>query len=81
MVLFQLKHGSHRGMILNVGQVIYFEPSGKALVYTQPTPVLQLDSEDWNRLERYLLRHEYSSCIRKLGEIDLSLLESLVDDS
>ena len=76
MVLFQLKHGSHKGMILNLDQIIYIEPNGKTLVYVQPTPPLQLDQKDWEKMVSLLPQRAQDSGARVLGRLDLDLLET-----
>lgn len=81
MVLFQLKHGPHKGMILNLEPVIYLDPVGKALAYIQPTPIFQLEDEDWRELSLTLLRRAQDSGVHKLGPINLDLSESSADDN
>ena len=76
MVLFQLKNGDRKGMLLNVEHVIYIDPDSKTLFFLQPLPPLQLDANDWEDLIRQLPRRGIDSSIRILGSIDEDLLGS-----
>lgn len=50
MLLYELTRGAHKGIVINLKQVLYFVPDTQALVFQPGVHPLILNKPDWERV-------------------------------